>query len=224
MSPPPIRTRAEQQARLLEAALVRLHEHGPEALRARDLTAQVGASTQALYTLFGGMPGLIEALAGEGFTRLADHIRAVPESDDPVADHLSHGWAYVDWALKHPHLYRLMFGLTGSALSQHPGLDTTLQGAQFVLPEGQAAVTILVASVERMGRAGRIDCGDPQDVARQFLAVTHGYVLLEMAGAIGSPEDSQRTAASLALTLLLGLGDTREAAERSLGAVLATRT
>ena len=37
-------------------------------LRARAVTAEIGASTQALYTLFGGMPGLFEAIVADGFT------------------------------------------------------------------------------------------------------------------------------------------------------------
>src|SRR5947208_7889177 len=110
---------ADQRSRMLETAVRLLEDGGPETLQARRLTAEVGTSTQAVYTLFGGMPGLFEALVAEGFGRMARHITAVPETDDPVADFFAQGWAYVDWALAHPQLYRLMFGLTGAGLRLH---------------------------------------------------------------------------------------------------------
>src|SRR5437763_14527964 len=93
-----------QRAQLLDIAVEMLEERGPAALSARSLTAAVGTSTQAVYTLFGGMPGLFEALVAEGFGRMARHITAAPETDDPVADFFAQGWAYVDWALAHPQL------------------------------------------------------------------------------------------------------------------------
>src|SRR3954454_17691746 len=98
---------ADQRARLLDVALRALEESGPEGLQARKLTAEIGASTQAVYTLFGGMPALFEAIVTEGFVRFAAHVSAVPATDDAVTDFFRQGAAYVDWALAHPQLYRL---------------------------------------------------------------------------------------------------------------------
>src|SRR3954469_24336653 len=89
---------ADQRERMLEAAVRMLEDAGPEALQARTLTAEIGASTQAVYTLFGGMPGLFEALAAEGFARFARYVEEVPETDDPVADFFTKGAAFCDWA------------------------------------------------------------------------------------------------------------------------------
>src|SRR4051812_47992386 len=86
--------RAEQRRRLIEVATRVVEESGPEVLRARAVTAEVGVSTQALYTLFGGMPGLFEAVVAEGFARFAQHVELVPETDDPVADFIGRGWSY----------------------------------------------------------------------------------------------------------------------------------
>jgi AcrR family transcriptional regulator len=72
--------------RLLDAAGRKLEQSGPEALQARGLTAEVGMSTQAVYTHFGGMPGLLQAFAADGFARFARHVAVTPETDDPVAD------------------------------------------------------------------------------------------------------------------------------------------
>ena len=212
--------RAEQRAAVLESALHLLEASGPEALQARPLTAAVGTSTQAIYTLFGGMPGVFEELVRDGFVRFARHIEAVPQTDDPVADFFAQGGAYAEWALAHPQLYRLMFGLTGGKLRLHHGLELTMSGSLAGFPEGQAAAEIMVRSLERVERAGRIRPGEVRLTAGQFLSATHGAVLLEIGGGFGEDAGLQVMAA-LAVNLMVGLGDDRDAAEASLRAALA---
>jgi len=216
-------TRSEQRARVLEVALAMLEEAGPEVLQARKLTASVGASTQAIYTLFGGMPGLFEALVADGYRRFAEHVETVPGSDDAVADFFAQGRAYSEWALAHPQLYRLMFGLTGGGLRLHSGLEMTVAHTVAGPPEGQAAFRIMVRSMDRVKAAGRIRPVDSLVAAGQFLSATHGYVLLAIAGVFGREEDGLEVIASLATNLMVGLGDSRDAVERSLAAALADR-
>src|SRR4051794_19533706 len=185
-------TQADQRARLLDAALRVLEEAGPEALQARRLTAEIGASTQALYTLFGGMPALFEAIVTEGFVRFAAHVDAVPETDDPVADFFRQGRAYVEWALAHPQLYRLMFGLTGGDLRLHSGLELTLSGPMANFPEGQAAAEVMVRSLERVKASGRIGPVNTALAAGQALSATHGYVLLQIGGGFRAEGERRR--------------------------------
>jgi AcrR family transcriptional regulator len=211
---------ADQRARLLDVALGLLEESGPEALQARRLTAEIGASTQALYTLFGGMPALFEAIVTEGFVRFAAHVDAVPETDDPVADFFRQGRAYVEWALAHPQLYRLMFGLTGGDLRLHSGLELTLSGPLANFPEGQAAADVMVRALERVKASGRIGPVNTALAAGQALSATHGYVLLQIGGAFRDEDESRLVMGSLGINLMIGLGDSREAAERSLLAAL----
>jgi AcrR family transcriptional regulator len=210
---------ADQRARLLEVAARLLEDAGPEALQARTLTAEVGTSTQAVYTLFGGMPGLFEALVADGFRRFGEHVAASPESDDPVADFFRKGRAYIEWALARPQLYRLMFGLTGGRLRLHAGLEMTAAGVVGNLPEGQAALAVMTGALDRVKAAGRIDPVNTVIAAGQFLSATHGYVLLEIAGAFDEGAGLQ-IVAPLGVNLMVGLGDDREAAERSFQAAV----
>jgi AcrR family transcriptional regulator len=221
MATPRTEARAAQRDRLLSAALALLEESGPEALQARRLTAEIGASTQAVYTLFGGMPGLFETLATEGFVRFTQHVEAVPQTDDPVADFFTQGWAYCEWAFDHPQLYRLMFGLTGAGLRLHHGLELTLSGTMANFPEGQAAADVMVRAMDRVKQAGRIQPVDSVVAAGQFLSATHGYVLLEITGAFGQEDAGPQVIGPLAVNLMVGLGDERERAERSLAAAAA---
>ena len=207
---------AAQRARLVEVAARLLEDAGPEALQARRVTAEVGVSTQAVYTLFGGMPGLFEALVADGFERFAAHVAAVPQTDDPVADFFVQGREYCRWALAHPQLYRLMFGLTGGSLRLHPGLEMTVSGTLANFPEGQAALEVMVHALDRVKEAGRIRPVDTVIAAGQVLSATHGYVLLEIAGAFGSSGLGLQVMAETGVNLLVGLGDQRRRAERSL--------
>jgi AcrR family transcriptional regulator len=212
-------TELSQRDQLLEVARRAVEDSGPEVLRARALTAAVGTSTQAIYTHFGGMPGLFEAIVDDGFARFASHVAEVPESDDTVADFFAKGRAYSEWALAHPQLYRLMFGLTGGGPRQHSGLEVSTAGTVANSPEAQSAVDVLVRSMGRVVDSGRIDPVDPVVAAGQFLSATHGYVLLEIAGVFGAEGDGLAVALPLAVNLMTGLGDSREAATASLRAV-----
>jgi AcrR family transcriptional regulator len=202
--------------RLLAAAREKVEAEGPEALRARSLTARAGTSTQSLYTLFGGMPGLIDALVADGFDEFARFVEAIPETDDPVADFFARGWAYSEWALAHPQLYRLMFGLNGGGLRHHAGLEVALAGGVAKSPQAQRSVDVLIDSMRRVTESGRVTPTEPAIAAGQFLSATHGYVLLEAGGLFGSPEDGRALIAALAVNLMVGLGDTPERARGSL--------
>lgn len=199
-----------------------LESGGPEALQARRLGAEIGASAQAVYTLVGGMPGVFEALVTEGMVGLAERVAAVAETDDPVADHFAKGWAYYDWALAHPQLYRLMFGLTGADLRLRAKLEISDNG-MVEFPEGRAALQVMVNSVERIIRSGRIRPVDPLLAARQFLSATHGHVLLQIAGAFGTDDDGLLVLEALARNLMIGLGDDPQTVRNSMLATLNAR-
>ena len=210
--------RVDQRASLVQAAIASLNSGGPESIQARTLTASVGTSTQAVYTLFGGMPGLFEAVVAEGFSRMSAHITAVPETDDPVADFVARGQAYCIWAFANPKLYGLMFGLAAVPTRLRAELDIRVGGPFANFPEGQAAVEVLVGSLRRVTESGRIRAVDPVTVARQFLSATHGFVLLQIAGAFGE-QDGPAVIIELTKNLLLGLGDEPDAIERSFATV-----
>ncbi len=51
---------------LLRVAVDVLNQDGPDGLQTRKIASAAGTSTMAVYTYFGGMPGLIAAVADEG--------------------------------------------------------------------------------------------------------------------------------------------------------------
>jgi AcrR family transcriptional regulator len=189
---------------LVEAAARLLATHGPAALSARRLAAEVGTSTMAIYTHFGSMPNLVRAVVREGFDRLARRLAEVPASDDPVADFANQSRAYRRNALTEPHLYAVMLG--GSAVA---GFALTDEDRRIGLDTFRVARD----TARRCIDAGRFRPTDPWAVARQLLCLVHGRILLELGGYLdGPPFDIQLR------DFAVGAGDTLEAATASVTA------
>ncbi len=95
---------------LLDAAEALLAGSGPDAVSVRTVADEIGASTRAVYSVFGSKSGLMGALAARGFQRLADLVNGLPVTDDPLADLAAAGpHAFRAFALASPHLFRITF-------------------------------------------------------------------------------------------------------------------
>ena len=175
MSPDP-----DARRRLIEAAARLLADEGPAALSTRRLAAEVGTSTMAVYTHFGGLPELVRSVAREGFTRLADHLAAVPMTDDPLADLAALGEAYRANALDNPQLYAVMFG--SASLGGYRLHDDALN-------EGRYTFEVLVTATQRTMDAGIFRPGDAEAVAAQLWSATHGFVMLELTGYLAADRE-----------------------------------
>ncbi len=103
----------ERRRPVLEAAARLLAEEGPHGLSLRRIAAAAGGSTQLVYTLFGGKPGLADALYAEGFGRLAAACReALADCPPPGAPErlVAIGRAYRAFAQREPAFFAVMFG------------------------------------------------------------------------------------------------------------------
>lgn len=209
------------RARLVETARRLLETGGPEAVQARKLASEIGSSTMAVYTHFGGMAELFEALMREGFTSLRAQVEAVPTTDDSMADFFVQGMAYRQWALENPQLYRLIFGMSNAILARRVAQDMTSSRTISLLPEGAAAFEVMIRSLERVKASNRIAPVDTVAAAGQFLSATHGYVLLEMADYFGPSGQAFATVLGpLAVSLMVGLGADRHDVDRSIASAL----
>ncbi|MCO5967773.1 TetR-like C-terminal domain-containing protein [Actinoallomurus soli] len=214
---------AHPRDRLLSAALRLLAADGPEALQARRLTAEVGLSTMAVYTHFGGMGGLITEVVREGFARFDRRLEAAPRSDDPVVDLLALGLAYRDHALANPQLYRLMFGVIPPVGRQN-GKDLVASSVGNDLPEGQTAFGRLVTAVTRVMEASGACEEKPDAAAAQIWSAIHGYVLLEIAGFFDGDDDPVEChLLPLGTKLAVGIGAAPDHAARCAHRIAASR-
>ncbi|OHU95675.1 TetR/AcrR family transcriptional regulator [Mycobacterium talmoniae] len=204
--------------RLVEAGTRLLEQAGPEALQARKVAAEIGASTMAVYTHFGGMNGLLEAIVAAAFERFGAALASAPTTDDPMADFFVMGYAYREFALASPQRYRLMFGLAAPQ-QFHP--DTA------AMPVAAATFQQLVTAVERIVATGRIRADDAVDLAGRVWSMVHGVVLLELTGTFGHDGRAlSHILGPMTVDLFVGMGDDRQNAERSLrraGAAISAR-
>jgi AcrR family transcriptional regulator len=217
----PPQTVTDLRPRLIDATITLLAAEGPSAVAARRVTAVVGASTMMVYKLFGGMPGLLNAVIDEGFARLAVRFDAAPRTGDPFADVAVLALIHRAGALENPHLYDLMFGLSNPgghrpvARERHPEEDSP----GFAAAYGQllAAAAALLAS----GRARTASGDDVEAVAARLWSLVHGAITLELAGHLARFDDAVASVlAPLAVTAFVGLGDDPERAAASVAAAL----
>ena len=174
---------------LIERAAHMLRAREPITLRA--LVAGTGVSTMAVYTYFGGMDGLWRALRQEGFTRLAARFAAVATTEDPVRDLAALVAAYLDNALDHPDLYRVMFDAT---------VDLEDLGA------ADATLEYLVQAADRSRRAHRFRADtDPLQLATQSWVIAHGLVSLVAGGPL--PRRTLANGVRLLSALYIDTGD-----------------
>ncbi|MGY1686759.1 TetR/AcrR family transcriptional regulator [Geodermatophilus sp. SYSU D00804] len=165
---------------------------GREPVTLRALVEGTGASTMAVYTHFGGMPGLWRAVRQEGFTRLAARLDAVARTADPVHDLAALGVAYARNALDAPELYRAMFDARAD-LADARAADATFQR--------------LVDAAARARDDGRLAPGtDPLALATRYWAAGHGLVSLVVQGVLPAGV-LEPQAVETAVALLTAAGD-----------------
>lgn len=96
---------------LLEAAEALLEKDGPTGLSLRKLGRQLGVTPGAPYRHFEDKDGLLAALATGGFQRLRQMMLDAQKGATDAEDRLRRaGVGYLEFASKHPELFRLMFG------------------------------------------------------------------------------------------------------------------
>jgi AcrR family transcriptional regulator len=201
---------------LVEAGMRVLERDGLPALSARKLAAETGTSTMAVYTHFGGMTGLIDAIASETFVRFTRALTEVERTDDPVADFFVMGVHYREFALANPQRYQMMFGTSADSLDRHHA-DLTVTGNASDRAEFAVSFEALLDVVRRMIAAGRIRDDGESVVAGRLWSLTHGEVLLEIAGFFGHEGHGvTEILAPITVDVLVGMGDDRERTNTSL--------
>ena len=190
-----------QRLVLIEVAAARLGAAEPVTLRA--VAEAAGTSTMAIYTHFGGMPGLWSAVREEGFRRLSARLARLRPTDDSVRDVTATGAAYIGHAMREPDLYRMMFD------QRYALTDPQVADASF---------GVLVSAVERAGAAGRFAHSVPADrAATQLWALTHGVVSLVLSEAL-TVEAMVGLVPEMVVAACVGFGDRQAPASASVAA------
>jgi len=135
---------------VLRRAIAVIADEGPHHFSLRSLATDLGVSHTAPRHHFGDRQGVLNAIAAEGFTGLADSLRAVSRSGGTFLDQ---GVAYVTYAIEHPAHFQVMF--TPSLLDENDESLATAREATFA--QLRAGVDSISAS------AGADDTGTHTD-------------------------------------------------------------
>ena len=151
------------RAVLLEAGEAELAERGVEGFSLRGVAKRAEVSHAAPAHHFRDANGLLTALAAEGFRRFVDkqRLRQQAADKDPLSQLVAAGMGYIDFAMAHPALFRLMFS------SDRPDHE-----AEDLHVAASAAYRQLVEDVARL-HAPASGEPSPSEVMRTW-AVAHG--------------------------------------------------
>ncbi|MET9674758.1 TetR/AcrR family transcriptional regulator [Streptomyces sp. NPDC006482] len=149
--------------RILEATEELLATKDALAISTRAICDRAKVGMPEIYRQFGDKQGLLTAVADIGFDRFLANKRRNPLTDDPVAD-LRTAWdSHVAFALRNPHLYRLMFTPTGDSRPQ-------------AIKDAQA---LLRTALERCGDAGRLRTA-PEPAGQAILSANVGVCIMAL--------------------------------------------
>jgi AcrR family transcriptional regulator len=160
--------------RALVDTAVRMIEHeGVQALTLRGVGARLGVSRTALYRHFDDKQALLARVASEGFRRFhAALAAAVARADKRRIDPMpAMAAAYLRFARANPSHYQTMFS----------GVLTDWTGYPELVLHGEAAFNVLLDTIRRQQKQGRIGPGDPIELAEITWAMSHGIATLGMA-------------------------------------------
>lgn len=161
------RTGSARRSEVVAAALTVLEERGHEGVTMRAVAERLGIRAPSLYKHVADKDALEVSLVAEGLQDWAAHFSAaIQGSAEPLA---SLARAYREWALRRPHLYRLMTDKPMPRNQLPPGVEA-------------AAAAPIIAAV-----------GGNPDLARIAWALAHGLASLEIARRF--PEDADLDAA-----------------------------
>lgn len=187
-----VRTKAATGGDLREAclteALTIISTSGVEKLSLREVARRLGVSHQAPYRHFASRDHVLAEIVRRAFADFAEALRSPPHTDNPAADTLAMGMAYVAFAFSEPLKYRLMFGGTLPEPGAHPEM---MRGAR-------EAFNVLRAALIRLFEA-RGQQPDHDLIDREALfawSSLHGVVSLMRTDAIDTLDlaPSARTA------------------------------
>lgn len=168
------REREEIRTRILDAARELFAREGVDSVTMRRIADKIEYSPTAIYFHFRDKDALLAELCDHDFRNFAHIFVEIARIPDPVERLRAAGFAYVEFGLRHPSHYRLMF------MTPKPWEgDESTKGN----PE-EDAYAFLKGIVVELLATGRFRDELPQDVdllSQTIWSAVHGVISLEIA-------------------------------------------
>jgi AcrR family transcriptional regulator len=185
---------ADFRTELCRVATERFARHGYEGVTMRQLAEALGCSPKTPYRYFKDKADILAAVRAQAFDKFADALeKAAARSADARESGRLVGEAYLAFASKNPHAYRIMFDIDAPLDKRYPELDAAAKRAVHFVTQG----------AERLAKAGVIDA-DPRLYGWSMWAAIHGIVMLRQSGMLAHGPDSRKLAGFLGATMRRG--------------------
>jgi AcrR family transcriptional regulator len=160
---------------IAKAARQILDKEGSDAVTMRRVADVVNITPMAIYRHYNAREGLLAALADAGFEELAARITRKPLSGSAAERLAQMAEIFLDFALKHPRLFELMFLKEREGARRYPrdfkaGRSPTASPMEQVVREGMANGEFLE--------------DDTWEIVFEVGALAHGLIMLYLGGRI----------------------------------------
>lgn len=156
-----------------EAAVALVRERGAGALSMREVANRVGVAHRALYRHYADREAMLDAVAADGFERLADRLASALETRAAFVT------AYVRFALEEPSLYQLVMDRDRKQIAACPPLKAA--------SDRVIALSLQALADGKRGAEGR-------DAVIAVWSMLHGALALYRSGMIRAADAEQLAA------------------------------
>ena len=161
---------------LIKVGIQILSKEGLGGLSLRRVAKKAGVSHTAPYAHFADKQALIAAISTEGYHQLYKQLTAAVETNhvNPQNMLVEVGWAYVQFALKDPELFKVMFSGVIEQEKDYPDFREI----------SQKNFQLLLGIIKTYQESGLL-APEPVDlVAVRLWSVVHGFIMLLLEGQI----------------------------------------
>jgi AcrR family transcriptional regulator len=170
--------------KILRAAHRLFDREGADAVTMRGVADAVGITPMAIYRHFSNRDALLKRLSDDSFNAVANEWKAHTRSPDLLKRLLAIADPYLDYALKHPHLFDHAFSVRRDDARRYP--------EDFRAGRSPTFNVLVDAVVEGMAK-GVLKQDDSHDVAMAIWAQQHGLIALYRAGRFSYDEAQFRS-------------------------------
>jgi AcrR family transcriptional regulator len=189
---------ADFRSELCKVATERFAKHGFEGVTMRQLAEALGCSPKTPYRYFKDKADILATVRAEAFTKFAEALEKAAIAAPPGERGRLTSEAYLAFALKNPHAYRIMFDIDAPLDENHPELG----------PASERAARYITRGAEQLAETGAIDA-DPTVFGWSMWAALHGVVMLHQSGMLAHGPDYKTLSAFLGMTMIKGATGTK---------------
>jgi len=171
------REKSETRDKILDAARDLFISEGYEGVSMRKVAEKIEYSPTAIYVHFADKKDLFHQLCQEDFARLAEAFQSPAMPLIPIERLNFIGHTYVDFGMKYPNHYKLMF------MTQHPSAELDEVDCEIKGNPEEDAYAFLKLTVQQAIDAGyfREKYTDSELLSQTLWASIHGVIALEIA-------------------------------------------